>query len=76
MNNPFSLYWNKNWIFQIVHMEGGVYIEAKGLGILLRKPFLPNENPFIAADDLVYSEDKNRKYLYNTWKSNQFNCLN
>ena len=69
MHNPFSIYWNKNWVFQIVHMEGGIYIEAKGLGALIRKPFLPNENPFAAADNLVYEEDKNRKSLFNSWKS-------
>ena len=69
MNNPFSLYWNKNWTFQLVHMEGGIYLEAKGLGILLRRPFLANENPLTAADNLVYSEDKNRKSLFNSWKS-------
>ena len=33
ISNPFSLYWKKNWTFQIVHMEGGIYIEAKGLGL-------------------------------------------
>ena len=69
MQNPYSIYWNKNWTFQIVHMEGGIYIEAKGLGILVRKPFLPNENPLIAADKLIYNEDKNRKSLFNSWKS-------
>ena len=67
MQNPFSVYWNKNWTFQIVHMEGGVYIEAKGLGVLIRKPLLATESPFIAADNLVYKEDKNRKYLFNSW---------
>ena len=71
MHNPFSIYWNKNWTFQIVHMEGGIYLEAKGLGILLRKPFLATDNPLAAADDLVYSEDKNRKSLFNSWKSKQ-----
>ena len=50
-------------------MEGGIYIEAKGLGVLLRKPFLATENPVSAADKLVYNEDKNRKSLYNSWKS-------
>ena len=50
-------------------MEGGIYIEAKGLGVLIRKPFLTTESPFTAADDLVYSEDKNRKSLLNSWKS-------
>ncbi len=69
MKNPFTIHWKKNWIFQIVHLEGGIYLEAKGFGIMLRKPFLPTENPLIAADNLVYSEDKNRKYLFNSWKS-------
>ncbi len=76
MNNPFSLYWNKNWSFQIVHMEGGIYLEAKGLGILMRKPLFPNENPSSAADDLIYNEDKNRKSLLNSWKSKSHNTLN
>ncbi len=69
MHNPFSIYWNKDWTFQIVHMEGGIYLEAKGLGILIRKPFLPNECLLTAADDLVYEEDKNRKSLFKSWKS-------
>ena len=69
MHNPFSIYWNKNWTFQIVHMEGGIYIEAKGLGVLIRKPLLATESPFTAADNLVHSEDKNRKFLFNSWKS-------
>ncbi len=69
MHNPFTIYWNKNWTFQIVHMEGGIYLEAKGLGVLLRKPFQPYENPLTAADNLVYSEDKNRKSFFNSWKS-------
>tara|TARA_Y100001968_G_C19299350_1_gene688261 strand:+ start:772 stop:936 length:165 start_codon:yes stop_codon:yes gene_type:complete len=50
-------------------MEGGIYIEAKGMGVMLRKPFLATEKLLIAADKLVYSEDKNRKYLLNSWKS-------
>tara|TARA_B100000700_G_C15017031_1_gene843790 strand:+ start:496 stop:663 length:168 start_codon:yes stop_codon:yes gene_type:complete len=50
-------------------MEGGIYLEAKGLGILIRRPFLPTENPLIAADKLVNSEDKNRKSLFNSWVS-------
>ena len=75
MHNPFSLYWNKNWTFQIVHMEGGIYLEAKGLGILRRKPFFPNENLRQAADDLVFSEDKNRKSLFNSWKSKELNLF-
>ncbi len=68
MHNPFYLYWNKNWTFQIVHMEGGIYLEAKGLGAIIRKPFLATENPISAADNLVSSEDKNRKFLLNSWK--------
>ena len=76
MHNPFSIYWNKNWTFQIVHMEGGIHIEAKGLGVLLRKPFLANESPLTAADNLVYSEDKNRKSLFNSWKSKKTNSFN
>ena len=67
-SNPFSLYWNKNCTFQIVHMEGGIHIEAKGLGVCLKAPFLPTENPMFAADSLICSEDKNRKSLYNSWK--------
>tara|TARA_Y100000766_G_scaffold228562_1_gene201969 strand:+ start:249 stop:410 length:162 start_codon:yes stop_codon:yes gene_type:complete len=50
-------------------MEGGIYIEAKGLGALIRKPLLATESPFTAADNLVYSEDKIRKSLFNSWKS-------
>ena len=68
MHNPFSIYWNKNWTFQIVHMEGGIHIEAKGLGVSLRAPFMPNDNPLIAADNLILREEKNRKSLYNSWK--------
>ncbi len=76
MNNPFSFYWNKNWTFQIVHMEGGIHIEAKGLGVLIRKPLLAPESPFTAADNLVHSEDKNRKFLFNSWKSKKINSSN
>ncbi len=76
MNNPFSIYWNKNWTFQIVHMEGGIYIEGKGLGIITRKQLLPTESPFTAADNLVFSEDKNRKSLFNSWKSKKINSFN
>ena len=50
-------------------MEGGIYLEAKGLGVLLRRPFLASEDPLTAADNLVYGEDKNRKSLFNSWKS-------
>ena len=76
MHNPFTIYWNKNWTFQIVNMEGGVYIEAKGLGALIRKPLLATESPFKAADNLVYNEDKNRKSLFNSWKSKKINRFN
>lgn len=68
ISNPFTLYWKKNWTFQIVHMEGGIHIEAKGLGICLRAPFIPNDNPMIAADNLILREEKNRKFIYNSWK--------
>ena len=51
MHNPFSLYWNKDWTFQLVHMEGGIYIEAKGLGILIRKTYFTTENLLNAADN-------------------------
>jgi len=76
MHNPFSIYWNKNWTFQIVHMEGGIYIEAKGLGALIRKPLLATESPFTAADNLVYYEDKNRKSLFRSWRSKKINNFN
>ena len=69
MKNPFHLYWNKTWTFQIVHMEGGIFLEAKGLGIIIRKPYLANESLLIAADNLVFNEDKNREYFFNSWKS-------
>ena len=68
LSNPFSLYWKKHWQFQIVHMEGGVFLEANGLGVSLRAPFLPNDHPFLAADSLILREEKNRKSLYNSWK--------
>jgi len=68
ISNPFSLYWKKSWTFQIVHMEGGIHIEAKGLGVSLRAPFMPNDNPLIAADNLILREEKNRKSLYNSCK--------
>ena len=69
ISNPFSLYWKNSWTFQIVHMEGGIHIEAKGLGVLLRAPFMPNDNLLITADNLIFREEKNRKSLYNSWKS-------
>lgn len=49
-------------------MEGGIHIEAKGLGISIRAPFEPNDNPMIAADSLILKEEKNRQSLYNLWK--------
>ena len=55
-------------MFQIVHMEEGIHIEVKGLGVLLREPFMPNDNPLIAADNLILREEKNRNSLYNSWK--------
>ena len=71
--NPFSLYWKKNWTFQIVHMEGGIHIEAKGLGVSLKAPFLPQDNPMLAADQLILREEKNRRSLYNSWKLKEIN---
>ncbi len=50
-------------------MEGCIYIEAKRLGVLIRRAFLVTENQFIGANNLVYNEDKNRKSLFNSWKS-------
>ena len=57
-------------------MEGGIQIEAKGLGVLIRKPLLATESPFTAADNLVYIEDKNRKSLFNSWKSKKISSFN
>ena len=54
-------------------MEGGIYLEAKGLGALIRKPLLATESPYTAADNLVHDEDKNRTSLFNSWKSKNFN---
>ncbi len=48
-------------------MEGGIHIEAKGLGISIRAPFEPNDNPMIAADSLILKEEKNRRSLYSSW---------
>ncbi len=76
MHNNFSIYWNKNWTFQIVHMEGGIYIAARGLGVLIRKSLLAPESPFNTADNLVHSEDKNRKFLFNSWKSKRTKSSN
>ena len=73
ISNPFKLHWKKNWTFQIVHMEGGIHIEAKGLGISIRAPFEPNDNPMIAADSLILREEINRKSLYSFWKLKRSN---
>ncbi len=73
ISNPFKLYWKKNWTFQIVHMEGGIHIEAKDLGISIRAPFEPSDNPMIAADSLILREEKNRQSLYNSWKLKRIN---
>ena len=54
-------------------MEGGIYLEAKGLGVSLKAPFLPNDNPLIAADSLILREEINRKSLYNAWKLKENN---
>ena len=59
ISNHFSLYWNKNWTFQLVHMEGDIQIEAKGLGLYLKAPFLPNDNRILAAYNLIHKEEKN-----------------
>ena len=69
MHNPFSLYWNKDWTFQLIHMKGEIYIEAKGFRILIRKPYFPTGNLLNADDNLVYFKDKNRKSLFKHWKS-------
>ena len=45
-------------------MEGAIHIKAKGLGISIRAPFEPNENPMIVADSLILREEKNRQSLY------------
>ena len=67
MDNDFSVYWNKNWTFQIVQMEGEIYIEAKGLAVLIRKKtLLASESQFNTANNLVHIEDKNRKFLFNS----------
>ena len=53
MTNPFKLYWEEDWTFQIVHMDGGIKIEAYGLGHCIREALEPNDNPLIAADRLL-----------------------
>ena len=73
ISNPFTLYWKKNWTFQIVHMEGGIHIEAKGLGVSIGAHFEPNDNPMIAADSLILIEEINRKSLYSSWKLKRSN---
>ena len=54
-------------------MEGGIHIEAKGLGISIRAPFEPNDNPMIEADILILREEINRKSLYSSWKLKRSN---
>ncbi len=68
MKNPFKLYWAEEWTFQIVHMYGGIHLEAHGLGICLRSTLLPSDNILIAADNLIFKEDRKRKALKNHWK--------
>ena len=63
MTNPFKLYWAEDWTFQIVHMEGGIYIEAHSLDICLRSLFSPSDNPLIAADRLIFQNDDKKKRL-------------
>ena len=55
MHNPFSIYWIKNWTFQIVHMEGGIYIEAKTIqdGVLQDVMFMSGD---IGSAALVFSK--------------------
>ena len=64
-SNPFSLYWKKLDVSNSSH-GGGIHIEAKGLCISLRAPFIPHDNSLIAADNLILREEKNRKSLYNS----------
>ena len=66
MTNPFKIYWAQEWTFQIVHMEGGTHIEGYGLGLCLRAPLAPGENPLIAADQLICREKKSKKLLIST----------
>ena len=54
ISNPFKLYWKKNWTFQIVHMEGGIHIEAKGLGISIGATFEANDHPMIETGTLIH----------------------
>ncbi len=76
MNNLLSIYWNKNWSFQIVNMEGATYIEAKGLDALIRKPLKANKRKVTETDNLVHGEDKNRTPLFNFWKSKNIHSFN
>ncbi len=64
----FSIYWNKNLTFQIVNIEGEIYIELKEPEVLKRKPFLATKSPFTAVKNLVHSEDKIEKF-YSTFVS-------
>ena len=44
-------------------MEGEIYIEAKELWILIKKPVLATESPFNSVNNLVQSEDKNKIFI-------------
>tara|TARA_Y100001968_G_C19371767_1_gene725476 strand:- start:349 stop:561 length:213 start_codon:yes stop_codon:yes gene_type:complete len=69
MKNPFEINWAHGWTFQIVHVEGGSKIEGYGFGIRIQGALVPTESPLMAADRLVFNEDRKRKSLFNTWKS-------
>ena len=56
ISNPFTLYWKKNWTFQIVHMEVGIMIVAYGFGVCISSYLRPGENPLMAADKIIFSE--------------------
>ncbi len=58
ISNTFNLFWKNFITFQILHMEDGINIEAKGLVFPMRGPFEPNNNPIISADSLILKERK------------------
>ena len=73
MHNPFYIYWNK--IDLSNSSFGRCYLyRCKRIGGLIRKPLLATESPFAAA--IIYNEDKNRKSLFNSWKSKKNNSFN
>ena len=49
-------------------MEGGIYIEAKGLDINQGASCYLSEDPLLKADKLFFRKEKNRRFLYNSWK--------